>query len=136
MFSTFHVLAHFPPLMHGSDRRLVYLPGYDNLSNENGEPNYDPGDKGRINFVATFILSRVDDSYKRSLCDLTLPSEMIEKIREIRFPNLMSIYVYSLRFQNRQHRSVKRSFAVHYNKWMNILNYFTYIQLCHILEIL
>ncbi|KAK7573622.1 hypothetical protein V9T40_010813 [Parthenolecanium corni] len=68
---------------------------YDDLllepMNENGEPNYDPANKGRINFVATFILSRVDDSYKQSLCDLTVPLDMIKKIREIRFPNLMSM---------------------------------------------
>lgn len=71
--------------------------GYDGLlkepKDENGE-NYDPEDpvtKSKLNFVTTFILARVDDSYRQSLCDIKLPQEMIKAIREMRFPNLLSM---------------------------------------------
>lgn len=71
---------------------------YDDLllepSEKTGKVNYDPEDettKGCIHFVSTFLLTRVDDAYKQSMCELKLPHEMLTKINEMRFPNLMSI---------------------------------------------
>ncbi|XKL65590.1 hypothetical protein PGB90_009010 [Kerria lacca] len=61
---------------------------------EDGVENFNPEDpstKGRLNFVTTFLLTRVDDSYRTSICDIGLPHEMLKKIHDMRFPNLLSM---------------------------------------------
>ena len=107
---------------------------YDDLlleqKNEAGEINYDPDDqktKGRLNFVTTFLLARVDDSYKQSICDLELPYEMLKKIRDMRYPNLLSMRMTLerqwnnmimtdsedvLKFTNRYNEATKRLIAL------------------------
>ncbi|XKL67039.1 hypothetical protein PGB90_010459 [Kerria lacca] len=63
-------------------------------NDENGAINFDPDNektKGRINFVSTYLLSHVHDTYRQSICELKLPYEMLKRIREMRFPNLLSM---------------------------------------------
>lgn len=62
--------------------------------NDGGKINYDVNDeaaKARIDFVSTFIMARVDDEYKQSICDYALPYEMLKRLKEMRFPNVLSV---------------------------------------------
>lgn len=58
---------------------------YDDILTELTDENsvkYDPEEqktKGRINAVSIFLLARVCDSYKQSICDIKLPCEMLKK---------------------------------------------------------
>lgn len=73
--------------------------GYDGLlkepKDENGK-NYDPKSpvtQPKLNFVTTFILARADNSYRPELCDIKLLQEINETIRDMRFPNLLLMWL-------------------------------------------
>jgi predicted RNA-binding protein with RPS1 domain len=73
---------------------LGYSDVLESPENEDGSIRYDVESnevKSRLNYVSTFILARVDDTYKQSLCDLQMPFKMLKKLHEIRFPNLLSM---------------------------------------------
>ena len=62
---------------------------YADVLEEIDENEFDEKEE-RINFVSAYILARVDDSFKPSLCGLKTPNEMLKKLEDLLVPKTIS----------------------------------------------